>query len=219
MEDCIVIEDDFPGYSPKYFNIPRHYEGDVENVLIPRGVVLDRTAKIARDIFEHIDLSKPVVALCVLKGGYLFFNDLLEQLREQSAKSEVSFQMGIDFIRLKSYQNDQSSGEIKVIGGDDLSNLCDKNVLVVEDIIDTGKTMSKLLKLLEKSKPNSVRVVSLLVKRTERSCGYRPDHIGFEVPDKFVIGYGLDYNEYFRDLGHICVIAPSAIKKYAVSES
>ncbi|XP_039261663.2 hypoxanthine-guanine phosphoribosyltransferase-like [Styela clava] len=212
---CIVVEDDFPGYSPKYFNIPRHYESDVEYVLLPRGLVIDRTERMAKDIFYEMDFSKPLLAMCVLKGGYIFFNDLLHQLRQLSAQSNNSCQMGIDFIRLKSYQNDQSSGEVKVIGGDDLKKVEGKNLLIVEDIIDTGRTMEKLLEMLKPHKPNSIKVASMLIKRTERSSGYRPDHIGFEVPDKFVIGYGLDYNEYFRDMGHICVISESGKKKYS----
>ena len=97
-------------------------------------------------------------------------------------------------------QNDQSTGDIKVIGGDDLSTLTGKNVLIVEDIIDTGKAMQTLLSLVKKHKPKMVKVASLLVKRTPRSVGYRPDFVGFEIPDKFVVGYALDYNEYFRDL-------------------
>ncbi|MPC09591.1 Hypoxanthine-guanine phosphoribosyltransferase [Portunus trituberculatus] len=96
--------------------------------------------------------------------------------------------------------NDDSTGDIRVIGGDNLSNLRGQNVLVVEDIIDTGRTMSRLLAILQKHEPKSVKVASLLVKRRPDSTGYRPDYCGFEVPDKFVVGYALDYNEYFRDL-------------------
>ncbi|XP_048652530.1 hypoxanthine-guanine phosphoribosyltransferase isoform X2 [Marmota marmota marmota] len=104
--------------------------------------------------------------------------------------------------RSPSVVNDQSTGDIKVIGGDDLSTLTGKNVLIVEDIIDTGKTMQTLLSLVKQYNPKMVKVASLLVKRTSRSVGYRPDFVGFEIPDKFVVGYALDYNEYFRDLNY-----------------
>ncbi|GCC37570.1 hypothetical protein chiPu_0016074 [Chiloscyllium punctatum] len=90
------------------------------------------------------------------------------------------------------------------------------NVLIVEDIVETGRTMRKLLALLEKYKPQMVKVASLLLKRTPRSSGYRPDFVGFEIPDKFVVGYALDYNEYFRDLNHICVISERGRQKYKV---
>ncbi|XP_023320940.1 hypoxanthine-guanine phosphoribosyltransferase [Eurytemora carolleeae] len=115
-----------------------------------------------------------------------------------SNTSEASVQVSVDFIRLKSYENDQSSGEIKIIGLDNLDSLEGKNVLIVEDIIDTGKTMNKLLNTLSKYKPKSVKVACLLRKRTPLSSGYAPDYVGFEIPDKFVVGYALDYNEYFR---------------------
>jgi len=105
---------------------------------------------------------------------------------------------------------------VKVIGGDDLSNIEGKNVLVVEDMIDTGKTMQKLLKVLANYKPHSLNVASLMVKRTTKSSGYRPHYIGFEVPDIFLIGYALDYNEFFRDLKHICIMNPKGIEKYSV---
>ncbi|EPQ11815.1 Hypoxanthine-guanine phosphoribosyltransferase [Myotis brandtii] len=88
------------------------------------------------------------------------------------------------------------------------------NVLIVEDIIDTGKTMQTLLSLVKQHNPKMVKVASLLVKRTPRSVGYRPDFVGFEIPDKFVVGYALDYNEYFRDLNHVCVISETGKAKY-----
>merc|ERR1712156_1175013 len=113
-------------------------------------------------------------ALCVLKGGYKFFSDMLDKV----------------------------------------NNLTGKNVLIVEDIIDTGATMRKLLTTIMKYQPKSVKVACLLRKRTPKSSGYVPDYVGFEIPNKFVVGYALDYNEYFRDLMHICEISPHGIEKY-----
>merc|ERR1711963_629978 len=98
-------------------------------------------------------------------------------------------------------------GEINILGLDNLDCLTGKNVLIVEVIIDTGKTMTKY-------KPKSVKVACLLRKRTPLSSGYIPDYVGFEIPNKFVVGYALDYNEYFRDLMHICEISPHGIEKY-----
>ena len=109
----------------------------------------------------------------------------------------------------------RSSGEIQVIGMDDLSILKGKNVLIVEDIIDTGRTMQRLLATLEKFQPKSITVACLLRKRTHLSDGYAPHHVGFEIPDKFVVGYALDYNEYFRDLAHICEINEHGKEKYS----
>ncbi|XP_067903153.1 hypoxanthine-guanine phosphoribosyltransferase isoform X2 [Heterodontus francisci] len=205
--ECVVITDDEQGYDLDLFCIPKHYSNDLERVYIPHGLIMDRTERLARDIMKAMG-DHHIVALCVLKGGYKFFADLLDYIKALNRNSDQSIPMTVDFIRLKSYCNDQSTGEIKVIGGDDLSTLTGK------DIIDTGKTMQTLLTMLQDYKPNMVKVVSLLVKRTPRSVGYRPDFVGFEVPDKFVVGYALDYNEYFRDLNHICVISEKGREKY-----
>lgn len=215
--DCIKIPDNYEGYSLEMFCLPKHYENDVESILIPKGLINDRTERLARNICRDVGRG-PLVGLCVLKGGYQFFGDLMDYIRTINANGEQSMQMSVDFIRLKSYEDDQSSGEVRVIGSDDLSSLSGKHVLVVEDIVDTGATMQKLLNTLNKFKPASIKVASLLVKRTLKSNGYRPDYIGFEIPDKFVVGYALDYNEYFRDLNHICVINDNGKKKYSIPQ-
>ncbi|CAM4613747.1 unnamed protein product [Leuciscus chuanchicus] len=188
---CIVISDEEQGYDLDLFCIPKHYASDLERVYIPHGLIMDRTERLARDILKDMG-GHHIVALCVLKGGYKFFADLLDYIKALNRNSDRSIPMTVDFIRLKSYQN----------------------VLIVEDIIDTGKTMKTLLELLKQFNPKMVKVASLLVKRTPRSVGYRPDFVGFEVPDKFVVGYALDYNEYFRDLNHICVISETGKEKY-----
>uniref|UniRef100_A0A8C2D0V5 Hypoxanthine phosphoribosyltransferase n=1 Tax=Cyprinus carpio TaxID=7962 RepID=A0A8C2D0V5_CYPCA len=194
-----VISDEEQGYDLDLFCIPKHYAADLERVYIPHGLIMDRTERLARDIMKDMG-GHHIVALCVLKGGYKFFADLLDYIKALNRNNDRSIPMTVDFIRLKSYQNDQSTGDIKVIGGDDLSTLTGKNVLIVEDIIDTGKTMKTLLELLKQYNPKMVKVARYIV--------------GFEVPDKFVVGYALDYNEYFRDLNHICVISETGKEKY-----
>lgn len=213
-QDCIVIGDGNGGYPLDKFCIPKHYEEDLDRVLIPAGLVNDRTERMARDIVNDFS-SEGLVALCVLKGGYKFFTDLIERIRQLNSHIGKSVPLAVDFIRLKSYVDDKSTGDIEVIGGDSLENLKGRNVLVVEDIVDTGRTMQKLLSILNGVKPKSTKVASMLVKRTSRSCGYRPDYVGFEIPDIFVVGYALDYNEYFRDLNHVCVINENGKAKYA----
>jgi len=213
-ESFIKIADDDEGYSLNQFCIPKHYENDLASVIIPEGLIHDRTERLARDIINDFG-SEGIVGLCVLKGGYKFFTDLFNKMQLLNRNMDHSVPISVDFIRLKSYQNDKSTGEIQVIGSDNLEELKGKNVVIVEDIVDTGKTMTHLLDLLKKFEPKSVKVASLLVKRTPHSVGYRPDYIGFEIPDLFLVGYALDYNEYFRDLGHICVISEAGKKKYS----
>ncbi|CAI9728239.1 hypoxanthine-guanine phosphoribosyltransferase-like [Octopus vulgaris] len=215
----IVIKDDYAGYPLNMFCVPKHYEADLTDIMIPAGLINDRIERIARDIVQDIipQENQGIVVLCVLKGGYKFFADLLDKIKQLNRNSEESIPISIDFIRLQSYKNDKSQGSIQVIGGDRLENLKGKCVLVVEDIIDTGGTMIKLKELLAKHEPKCVKVASLLVKRSARNCGYKPDFTGFEIPDEFVVGYALDYNEHFRDLSHICVINENGKKKYAVA--
>ncbi|XP_014676675.1 PREDICTED: hypoxanthine-guanine phosphoribosyltransferase-like [Priapulus caudatus] len=227
----LQIPDGYEGYPLELFSVPKHYEDDLEKVLIPAGLVADRTERLARDIWHDIGKG-PLVALCVLKGGYKFFADLIDCIKALNSSAETgSVPIAVDFIRLKSYQDklgmadhqqmqdDQSTGHIEVIGGDHLRSLKGRHVLVVEDIIDTGRTMEKLLELLNEHNPKSVSVASLLVKRTPLSIGYRPDYIGFEVPNEFLVGYALDYNEYFRDCNHICIINQNGLEKYSVKNT
>nr|XP_042133955.1 phosphoribosyltransferase domain-containing protein 1 isoform X2 [Peromyscus maniculatus bairdii] len=259
--------DNWPGYDLDLFTYPQHYYGDLECVLIPHGIIVDRIERLAKDIMKDIGYHD-ILVLCVLKGGYKFCADLVEHLKNISRNSDRFVSMKVDFIRLKSYKNDQSMGEMQIIGGEDLSTLAGKNtalrkllgratdqileasnsslisdnkspgpswasfyspqrhpypkeafslnVLIVEDVVGTGRTMRALLSSIEKYKPNMVKVASLLVKRTARSDSFRPDYAGFEIPDVFVVGYALDYNEYFRDLNHICVINEHGKEKYRI---
>ncbi len=100
------------------------------------------------------------------------------------------------------------------LDGVDLEGLKGRHVILVEDIVDTGLSMSRLVPALERYKPLSVKVCTLLEKRTARSCGFKAEYVGFSVPDHFVIGYNMDYNEAFRELPHVCVINDHGIAKY-----
>mmetsp|Transcript_5791 Transcript_5791/g.5382 ORF Transcript_5791/g.5382 Transcript_5791/m.5382 type:complete len:132 (-) Transcript_5791:409-804(-) len=91
----------------------------------------------------------------------------------------------------------------------------DQEVLIVEDIIDTGNTLTKFSKYLEAFGPKSIRVATLVEKRSSKACGFKGDFVGFSVPDDFIVGFCLDYNEHFRDLEHVAVLSDEAIRKYA----
>jgi len=216
-DNFIKIDDDCPRYSASHFCIPKHYEDYIDSVIVPHGMVIDRIERMARNIHEDIG-GEPIVLLCILKGGYQFCEDLLKFIKHMNANSGKSLPLTLEFVRLKSYKNDVSTGEVQIIGSDDLSYLKGQNVLIVEDLIDTGRTMQKLLKTLTNFSPKSVRCASLMVKRRKdgNMTGYRPDYIGFEVPDKFIIGYAIDYNEYFRDLDHICFLSEAGKEKFAI---
>ncbi|XP_006007594.1 phosphoribosyltransferase domain-containing protein 1 [Latimeria chalumnae] len=214
VKHCFVIKDEWPGYDLNLFTFPQHYAEDLECIYIPHGVIMDRTERLARNIMDDIG-DNHIIVLCVLKGGYKFCADLVEYIKNLSRNSDNFISMRVDFIRLRGYRNDQTTNCLQIIGGDDLSMLTGKNVLIVEDIIGTGNTMTTLLRHVEKYKPKMVKVASLLVKRTPHN-DYQPDYVGFEIPNLFVVGYALDYNEYFRDLNHLCVISEKGKEKYKV---
>jgi len=220
--DPLVIEDSFEGYPLNFFNLPLHYRDDLKSVLIPYGLVQDRIEALASRIFSdlHIHIPEQLVCMCVLKGGYRFFSDLVLKIQnENRLRNDRSLPMSLEFIRVRSYINDRSSDRIEIIGLSDLSVLSNKHILIIEDIIDTGVTMVALKKELGKYNPKTIHVVSLFTKRRkDKNCIYKPDYCGFEVPDHFIVGYALDYNEYFRDLEHICVLKESGLAKYKVAD-
>lgn len=213
-EAPIFIADD-AGFDKSHFVIPGHYHDSIEKVLIPNGMVLDRIEKLAFDIKKHYG-DEELHLICILKGSRGFFNQLLSVLNKMHTYGNPQSDMPPyleHYVRLKSYVNTQSSGTLEVIS-EDLSCLNKKHVLIVEDIIDTGHTLTNFYQWLKQHAPKSIAVASLLEKRTTRSNGFLGDFVGFSVPDEFVIGFSLDYNEIFRDLDHICVLNILGQQKY-----
>ncbi|XP_028327744.1 phosphoribosyltransferase domain-containing protein 1b [Gouania willdenowi] len=215
MDRGIVISDEWCGYSVDLFTFPSHYSGDLDCVLIPHGLILDRAERLARNIMDDLG-DHDIVVLCVLKGGYQFCADLVDRIKALSRNSNRTIPMRVHFIRLRSYLNDQSTEDLQIVGAEDLSFLSGKNVLIVEAIVGTGKTMKTLLQHVEAFRPKLIKVAGLLVKRVASSLACVPDYTGFEIPDRFVVGYALDYNEFFRDLDHICVISEKGKLKYKI---
>uniref|UniRef100_W5M6K7 Phosphoribosyl transferase domain containing 1b n=1 Tax=Lepisosteus oculatus TaxID=7918 RepID=W5M6K7_LEPOC len=213
------IKDDFAGYSLDLFSYPEHYFEDLACVYIPHGVIMDSFCEKIVTLHKKVISGHDIVVLCVLKGGYKFCADLVEFIKVLSRSSDKSLLMRVNFIRLKSYCNDQSTEDIQIIGGDDLTVLTGKklNSYLVEYIIEKSGyfQIAKHLRL-KQSLPYMVRIPCLLVKRVPNEGGCRPDYVGFEIPNHFIVGYALDYNEHFRDLNHICVISEVGKEKYKV---
>nr|CAH8855666.1 unnamed protein product [Trichobilharzia regenti] len=216
--DCIVLDDDYRGFPVAYFCTSPRYDGCLDYVLIPNGMIKDRLEKMSMDIVEAYEASKAksITLMCVLKGGFKFLGDLVEVLERTIRARGTLLPMSVEFVRVKSYVNDVSTHEPILTGMEDPSEYKNKDILIVEDIIDTGRTIKKLLNYMGTLSTRSVKVASLLVKRTQDGVNYRPEFAGFEVPDRFVVGYALDYNEHFRDLHHICVINETGQQKFSV---
>ena len=213
-----IVVGDNEVYDKELFLLPTHYKEDLASVMIPKGLIEDRIEKLAMDITE-IYGDESVHLICVLKGSRGFFGALCKVLNRirRYTKSHKNPPYIEHYVRLKSYSNAESTGKVQVIS-DDLDELSNKHVLIVEDIIDTGRTLSTFCKQLIALNPKSLRIAALLEKRAPRTMAIKADFAGFSIPDEFVVGYSLDYNEYYRDLDHIAVMGASGIAKHKVTD-
>ncbi len=163
-----------------------------KNVLISEQQIRERVAELAKQISADYKGTEPVV-VCMLKGAVYFFADITKSL-------DLSFT--IDFARLASYRNGTTSGEIESICKI-TTDIKGKHVLIIEDIIDSGKTLNYFLAELGQLEPASVKLCALLDKPSRRVLPVKIDYLGFTIEDKFIVGYGLDFDEKYRELPYI----------------
>ena len=169
---------------------------DQLRLLIPRERIAAKVAELGARITADFE-GEAVVLIGVLKGAAIFLADLARAI-----KLDVSF----DFIAVSSYgSGKQQSGEVKLVKDVDQS-MEGKNVILVEDILDTGLTLTYIGKLLQAHQPRCVRIAALLDKPSRRVEPICADYTGFQIPDQFVVGYGLDFGERYRNLPDICVV-------------
>lgn len=165
-------------------------------VLLTEKEVDDRIQKIGEQISRDYE-GKQVHLVCVLKGGSFFMCELAKR---------ITVPVSLDFMSVSSYGSDtKSSGVIRIVKDLDES-LKDKDVLVVEDIVDSGRTLSYLLEMLKARGPKSLKLCTLLDKPERRVVEVNVDYTGFQIPDEFVVGYGLDYDQRYRNLPYIGVV-------------
>ena len=165
-------------------------------VLIRRAAIQKRVREVAHQITKDY-AGERVQLIGVLKGACIFLSDLVR---------EINLETSIDFIAVSSYgKNKESSGQVRLLKDLD-SSIEGLNVIVVEDILDTGITLTYLLRVLEQRKPKSLRIAALLDKPSRRIKQVKADYIGFQIPNDFVVGYGLDYAERYRNLKDVCIL-------------
>lgn len=163
--------------------------------------IQQRVRQIASEIDQQY-AGRSVHLVCVLKGACIFLADILRHLRSETS---------VDFICVWSYeQGATSSGEVRITKDLDHS-IAGRDVILVEDIVDTGLTLNYLCQLLLRRNPRSLRVATLLDKPSRRIQPVKLDYVGFEIPDQFVVGYGLDYQQRYRNLPDICLL-PDAVE-------
>lgn len=172
---------------------------DIDQVLISEADLSRRIDELAAQI-RPVYLGQELVLVGVLKGAIMFMTDLARALR---------LPLEMDFMAVSSYGNAaQSSGVVRITKDLD-GNIEGRNVLVVEDIVDSGHTLRYLLENLRSRNPASLRVCTLLDKKVPRKADVDVEYVGFEIPNKFVVGYGLDYAEHYRNLPYIGVLKAS----------
>ena len=258
------------------FNLPSKYlqEEELESVVLTEGFIEDRVEKMAKEllndiVMEHKNLIKTkkakdgdvirISCICVLKGSIVYFQRLVSHLQYQIRSQQLPIVVDMEYIKVRSYDGMASTGEVNIVNLPDPTTLANSHVVLVEDIIDTGNTLDKLVPtLLQQVKGNSAakiynngkdvdvegedeqeevdhhgpiaekkpffdqstvlsfRIASLLIKRIPRKNDLLKNintYLGFSVPNIFLIGYGMDFDEKYRDLNHMCLLTNETIKK------
>ncbi len=175
--------------------VPHHWHPDIQSILIPTTTLKLRVKSLAQSLQHHYEDKNPVL-ISVLNGTVVFTADLIRSL---------NFPLTLDFIGTSSYRNQTRPGPLhftKKLS----TNIQNRHVLLIDDILDTGQTLHAILTQLHTLKPRSLRTCVLLQKRVPRTHAIRPHYTGFNIPNAFVVGYGLDYAEQYRNLPFIGVL-------------
>lgn len=172
---------------------------DVERILLSQEQIQEKIKQLGNQITEDYKDKDNVLLVGVLKGAFIFMADLIRN---------INLPLHVDFMAVSSYgASTESSGVVRILK--DLEHDIEgKNLLIIEDIIDSGLTLSYMYDILKSRKPKSIKICALLDKPSRRKVDIKVDYLGFEIPDYFVVGYGLDYGEKYRNLPYICVLKP-----------
>lgn len=176
---------------------------DHVDIMYSEVEVMAKVEELGR-IITHDYQGKDLLVVGILKGAFIFMADLVRK---------IDLPVEIDFMSVSSYgASTVSSGEVRIVK--DLDNsIKDKDVLIIEDIVDTGLTLKYIKEILNKREPKSVKVCCLLDKPSRRTADMIPEYVGFTIPDEFIVGYGLDYAEKYRNYPAVCILKPSVYKK------
>lgn len=175
---------------------------DLKQILLTSEQIQNKVEELGKKI--SVDYKgKELLLICILKGSFIFMSDLCKK---------IELPLTLDFMAVSSYgDSTQSSGVVRIIK-DLEEDIEGKDVLIVEDIIDTGLTLSYLINILESRGPKTVKVCTLLDKPERRKSKVKPDYLGFTIPDEFVVGYGLDYAEKYRNSPFVSILSEEVYK-------
>ena len=171
-------------------------------LLVSEEDIQKRVKELAKQITKDYRDKSPIF-IGILNGCYVFMADLLR---------EIDLDVEVDFVKIRSYEADSSTGTIK-FRKDISADINNRHIIIVEDIIDSGFTINFLVNRLRGSGPKSVAVASILFKKEVAKIDFEVDYVGFEIPPEFVVGYGLDYDEKYRNLKDVMVLEPKDLEK------
>lgn len=171
----------------------------IERVLVSESQISEMCDRIANEINrDYANSGRSLVLICILKGSLMFASELMKR---------INLPLELDFMKVSSYGSGTSStGVINIHLDIKRTDVSDVDFLVVEDIIDSGRTLSHLIKYFIEKGASSVRTVTLLDKPSRRTVEFKPDYCGMEIPDEFVVGFGLDFDEKFRNLPYVGIL-------------
>ncbi|MGL5055697.1 MAG: hypoxanthine phosphoribosyltransferase [Fusobacteriaceae bacterium] len=178
----------------------KHWEYGISKKLITEEQLKARIIELGAQITEDYKNEKEdIILVCLLKGSIMFMADLCR---------EIKLPIKFDFMSVSSYGDEfESSREVKIVKELD-EHILDKHVIIVEDIVDTGRTLQKVKQILINREPKSFKICTLLDKPSRRETEIVPDYIGFTIPDEFVLGYGLDFKQEYRNIPYVAVMGP-----------
>lgn len=176
--------------------ISKNMLDDIDRVLLSEEEIEKRVKELAAEIEKDYG-DKDVTMVCILKGAVQFYADLTRNYKGH---------MEMDFMSISSYGNEAKTSGIVRIAKDVDKSITDKHIIIVEDIMDSGLTLNHLMSVLNTRNPASIKIACLLDKPERRECDITPDYTGFVVPNEFVVGYGLDYAGYYRNLPYIGIL-------------
>lgn len=180
-------------------------EQDVESILLDRSQINEICDRLAKEITDtYRDSGRPLIFITVLKGSMFFASDLI---------SRIPLECEIEFMKVSSYGSATESLGTLQIHLDLKRDIKDADIIVIEDIVDSGRTLDKLTRLLSNRGANSVRCCTLLDKPDRRQVAFVADFVGTKIPDAFVVGYGLDYDEKYRNLPYVGILKPAVYSK------
>lgn len=196
-------------------SVPLEYKKYISQVVITYGFIIDRIEKIARQIVEE-NGHKDITLLVIMKSSLLFSHYLLKYITEIKKSKDYGGNVYYEYISSTSYLNDKSTGEVKINTPESIfKNLKGKDVIIIEDMYDTGNSLDHLIKYINKFELKSLKIAMLFLKKNKANLIYKLfiDYLCFIVEaNAFVIGFGMDYNELFRDLNHLCLCSDEGLK-------